>query len=81
VCRRVTPFHPLQLFAYGGDENDETFPPLQTTDVRYYGRSSAWSWPTRSSSAGRRHTGHHDVRVENADNLVDGRTHDPVVAP
>ncbi|HYS38663.1 MAG TPA: molybdopterin cofactor-binding domain-containing protein, partial [Pseudonocardiaceae bacterium] len=33
-----TPFHPLQLFAYGGDENDESFPPLQTTDVRYYGQ-------------------------------------------
>lgn len=33
-----TPFHPLKLFAYGGDENDETVPPLQDTNVRYYGQ-------------------------------------------
>lgn len=33
-----TPFHPLKLFAYGGDENDETTPPLQSTAVRYHGQ-------------------------------------------
>jgi xanthine dehydrogenase YagR molybdenum-binding subunit len=38
VLAVYTPFNPLKLYAYGGDENDEPNPPLQDKNVRYYGQ-------------------------------------------
>ena len=38
VLAVYTPFNPLKLYAYGGDENDEFTPPLQDTNVRYHGQ-------------------------------------------
>ncbi|SDY90631.1 xanthine dehydrogenase YagR molybdenum-binding subunit [Amycolatopsis xylanica] len=38
VLAVYTPFNPLKLFAYGGDQNDESTPPLQDTGVRYHGQ-------------------------------------------
>lgn len=33
-----TPFNPLKLFSYTQNQNDDNFPPLQDTRVRYYGQ-------------------------------------------
>jgi xanthine dehydrogenase YagR molybdenum-binding subunit len=38
VLAVYTPFNPVKLYAYGGDENDEFTPPLQDANVRYYGQ-------------------------------------------
>ncbi|HTJ66167.1 MAG TPA: xanthine dehydrogenase family protein molybdopterin-binding subunit [Actinospica sp.] len=38
VLAVYTPFNPLKLYAYGGDENDEFTPPLQDKNVRYRGQ-------------------------------------------
>lgn len=38
VLAVYTPFNPLTINAYGGDENDEFTPPLQDKFVRYYGQ-------------------------------------------
>ena len=38
VLAVYTPFNPLKLYAYGGDENDEFTPPLQDKDIRYHGQ-------------------------------------------
>ena len=38
VLAVYTPFNPLKINAYGGDENDEFTPPLQDKNVRYYGQ-------------------------------------------
>lgn len=39
VLAVYTPFNPLQLFAYGGAQNDETNVPLQDASVRYRGQA------------------------------------------
>lgn len=39
VLAVYTPFNPLKLFAYGGDQNDESAPPLQDPGVRYHGQA------------------------------------------
>ncbi|HEY4023487.1 MAG TPA: xanthine dehydrogenase family protein molybdopterin-binding subunit [Pseudonocardiaceae bacterium] len=38
VLAVYTPFNPVKIYAYGGDENDEFTPPLQDKNVRYYGQ-------------------------------------------
>ncbi|HEV2782234.1 MAG TPA: xanthine dehydrogenase family protein molybdopterin-binding subunit [Actinophytocola sp.] len=39
VLAVYTPFNPLPLFTYPSEQNDEVHPPLQTTEVRYYGQA------------------------------------------
>jgi xanthine dehydrogenase YagR molybdenum-binding subunit len=38
VLAVYTPFNPLKLFSYTQNQNDDNFPPLQDTRVRYYGQ-------------------------------------------
>ncbi|WP_370024638.1 xanthine dehydrogenase family protein molybdopterin-binding subunit [Planotetraspora sp. GP83] len=39
VLAIYTPFDPLKLYRYAKEENAELTPPLQNTDVRYYGQA------------------------------------------
>ncbi|MEU0883726.1 xanthine dehydrogenase family protein molybdopterin-binding subunit [Lentzea sp. NPDC005914] len=39
VLAVYTPFNPLKLFAYVQEQNDERFPPLQDTEVRFFGQA------------------------------------------
>ncbi|WP_246147882.1 xanthine dehydrogenase family protein molybdopterin-binding subunit [Nonomuraea turkmeniaca] len=39
VIAIYTPFHPLELRPYAKEENGELTPPIQNTDVRYYGQA------------------------------------------
>jgi xanthine dehydrogenase YagR molybdenum-binding subunit len=38
VLAVYSPFNPLKLFSYTQNQNDDNFPPLQDTRVRYYGQ-------------------------------------------
>lgn len=39
VLAVYTPFNPLKLFAYVQEQNDERLPPLQDTEVRFFGQA------------------------------------------
>jgi xanthine dehydrogenase YagR molybdenum-binding subunit len=39
VLAVYTPFNPLKLFAYVQEQNDERFPPLQDTEIRFFGQA------------------------------------------
>ncbi|MFC3892956.1 xanthine dehydrogenase family protein molybdopterin-binding subunit [Lentzea rhizosphaerae] len=56
VLAVYTPFNPLKLFAYVQEQNDERFPPLQDTEIRFFGQAIGFvvaeTWEQARDAAG-----------------------------
>jgi len=56
VLAVYTPFNPLKLFAYVQEQNDERFPPLQDTEIRFFGQAVGFvvaeTWEQARDAAG-----------------------------